>query len=177
MRFFLYFVACLTNHCHMLFYNCHHVSLLSPLLILTHMSACAPFPGGLGAVRRRLRRVVSPGVRGRVVRDGRERRLHLRGLLPEGGRGERGRRRVDCGGGCRGERRRAGDVNVQRRQRAESAIVICCRHVVSSKPSIFTSAATAAARASAGQLALKKKTQPRTEFEYCTSHNEHNTKT
>ncbi len=130
------------------------------------------FPGGLGAVRRRLRRVVPPGVRGRVVRDGRERRLHLRGLLPQGRRGERGRRGVDSGGGGRGERRRAGDVDVRRR--AKSAIIICCRPVVSSKPSIFTSAA-AAARASAGQLALKKNTAW-AEFEYCTSHNEHNTK-
>lgn len=112
------------------------------------------FPGGLGAVRRRLRRVVPPGVRGCVLRDGRERRLHLHGLLPEGRRGERGRRGVDCGGGGRGERRRAGDVDVRWWRHAESAIIICCRLVVSSKPGIFTSAA--AARASAGQLALKK---------------------
>lgn len=115
------------------------------------------FPGGLGAVRRRLRRVVPPGVRGRFLRNGWEWRLHLCGLFPEGRRSER-RRRGDRGGGGGGERRSAGDVDVCRR--AESAVdarhglLVPRTRRLSSKPSNFTSAA--AARASAGQLALKK---------------------
>lgn len=117
------------------------------------------FLGGLGAVRRRLRRVVPPGVRGRVLRNGWEWRLHLCGLFPEGRRSEwrRRRRGGDRGGGGGGERRCAGDVDVCRP--AESTID--ARHGLlvprtlrlSSKPSNFTSAA--AARASAGQLAQK----------------------
>lgn len=162
-------------------YNCSNVASLLSLLILTHVSASVflrVFLGGLGAVRRRLRWVVPPGVRGRVVRNGRERGLHLHRLLPESRRGERGRH--DRGGGGWGERCSAGDVAVRCGRCADSAIVICrdlvvsCLIRLSSKPSDFTSAA-AAARASAGQLALKNK-QPRTEIEYCTSHNEHNTK-
>lgn len=105
--------------------------------------------------------MVPPGVRWRVVRDGRERGLHLRGLLPESRRGRRGR----CGdggrGGGRGERGGAGDIDVQR-QRAESALVVGSRGFVvsrtirlASKPSNFTSS-SAAAGASAGQLALEK---------------------
>ena len=142
-------------------------------------------PGGLGAMRRRLRRVVPPGVRRRVVRDGGERGLHLHGLLPEGdwrGRGDGG------GGSGGGKRGVAGDVDVRRR-RAEPALSGCngrgvvvsraIRHA--SKPSNFTSsssspsATAAAARTSAGQLASKKR-GIKTEFEYRTSHNVHNTK-
>lgn len=107
-------------------------------------------------MRRRLRRVVPPGVRRRDVRNGRDRGLHLHGLHPQGRRGERGRRSDDRGGGGGGERRGAVDVDVRR---AESAVGIRRGHVVShalsSKPSSFTSAA-AAARASAGQLAVKQ---------------------
>lgn len=117
-------------------------------------------PGGLGAVWWRLRRVVPPGVRGRVVWNGRERGLHLHGLFAEGRRSER--RRTcwgnDCGRGDRGERGSEGSIDVRCR-RAESAIDSCSRLLVShacclpSKPSNFTSAA---ARDSGGELALEK---------------------
>lgn len=84
------------------------------------------------------------------MRDGRERGLHLHGLLPEGRRWRNDRR-----GGVGGERRCADNVNV-RQQRAECAIVIGDRLLVigvSLKPSDITSAT---AGFSAGQLALKK---------------------
>lgn len=108
-------------------------------------------------MRRRLRRVVPPGMRGRVVRDGRERRLHLRGLFPKGRWCERRRRRRR--GHYRSRRReRCGAGDVDMRRRAESAVNACHDLLVSralrhsSEPSNFTGAA---ARASAGQLALR----------------------
>lgn len=141
-----------------------------------HLSPCVS-PGGLGAVRRRLRRVVPPSVRGCVVRDGRERGLHLHGLLAQGGRRGRGRgRRGDYGGGGGGGGERGGavDVHVQRAKPAPVGRRLVVPLVLhrSSQPSNFTSAA--AARASARQLAITQ--QARTEFEHCTSHKKHNTK-
>lgn len=126
------------------------------LIVISHASLPAP-PGGLGAVRRRLRRVVPPGVRGSVVWNGRERRLHLRGLLPEGRRhllrwqlSRRGSRRGECHSA----------VHVHVRRRAEPAVGACrgllvsCALHVTPQPSSIPSAA---AGASAGQLALKGK--------------------
>lgn len=121
--------------------------------------------GGLGAVRRRLRRVVPPGVRGRVVRDGRERGLHLRGLLAQGRRRPFGR---GGGGPRRGERHRAVHQHVRRRA---GPTVSARRHHchlakgarrATSQPSGGGGGGvpSAAAAASAGQLALPgKKTQ------------------
>lgn len=131
-----------------------HCQVMLFRLILPH-TCVSVFPGGLGSVRWWLWWVVPPGVRGRVVRNGREWGLHLRGLLPQG---RRGRRRDDHGGSAGGEHRGAFDVNVQQ-QHAEPALILRRGLVVprilhfSPEPSNFTSAA--AARASAGQLALK----------------------
>lgn len=88
------------------------------------------FPGGLGPVRRRLRRVVPPGVRGGFLRDGRDRGLHLLALLRESGR-----RGVRQGG----ERR--GAVGVRRR--AERALVraLVVLGCASRQPDDFGSAA------------------------------------
>lgn len=125
-------------------------------IVISHASLPAS-PGGLGAVRRRLRRVVPPGVRGSVVRNGRERRLHLRGLLPEG-RWHLLRWRHSRRGSWRGERHSA--VHIHVRRRAEPAagacrglLVSCALHVTPQPSSI----PSAAAGASAGQLALKGK--------------------
>lgn len=95
------------------------------------------FPGGLGPVRRRLRRVVPPGLRRGLLRDGRGRGLHLPGLLRESGRGD------DHQGGAR-----RGAVGVRRR--AERALV---RALVVLRASRQPHAYSSAARPSADQLA------------------------
>lgn len=95
------------------------------------------FPGGLGPVRRRLRRVVPPGLRRRFLRDGRDRGLHLLGLLRESGRG--GDRRG-------GERRGAVGVRRCAERALVRALVVLC---ASRQPNGFSSAA----RPSADQLA------------------------
>lgn len=94
-------------------------------------------------MRRRVRRVVPPSLRGRVLRNGRDRGLHLHGLLPEssGGRGEPHR-----GGGGGGGRGGAAGASV--RQRAVVLVGHCA--------SLRHSSAAAAATASGGQLAPKQ---------------------
>lgn len=123
------------------------------------MYSCV-YPGGLGAVRRRLRRVVPPGVRWRYVRNGRKRGLRLHGLHRQG---RRGGLRGHGGGGGGGERRSAVHIPVQCATPAISGGLVVA-HTHSTTSSSLTSA-----RASAGQLAFTEHTK--TEIEYCTSHN------
>lgn len=86
--------------------------------------------------------MVPPGLRGGLLRDGGERGLHLRGLLREGDRSERGDdRRGDGGGrgGGGGERRGAVDVrHGAGRTLVVGALVVFC---ASREPGDLSSAA------------------------------------
>lgn len=103
--------------------------------------------------------MVPPGVRGGVVRNGRKRGLHLRGLFPEGCRHERRRRGGDGSGGGDGrERGGPGHLHVHRRQRSGPASD--ARHGVLAShflrlPLAHGRFTPAAERARTGELTLK----------------------
>lgn len=120
-------------------------------------------------MRRWLRRVVSPGVRGSLLRDGRERGLHLRGLLPEGVRRRRDvRQSVRRGGGGRRQCGRTVYVHVWWQHTEPSALrrsgVV--HHVLRFSSESAHLTPTAATGAAAGQLAAKQRARTRARILY-----------